>query len=332
MYTATGTYSVNPVFFGEPREKTDTQAKNRVNAYTFGFNGQEKDNEVSGIGNSLDFGERIYNSRLGKFLSIDGLTINYPMLAPYQFASNCPISGIDIDGLEFYYAADGSLIGNIGTSTEVRVVNEADIVSARWNIGMSNYYLEKMQNSGEMSYYTESMKFKAAADGQSTRHCLDNDELNTRAFLATITTLESGAYNRKIGGGTFEGNEHPGGQTLRFGKTKVYVSAAGAYQITEGTYEWLKEKDNSITNFSPKNQDKMAVMLIDTKGALEDVKQGKISEAASKLNRTWSSLPGGSEETKNLDETKQIFQEKRAGELNNNSQLATPQGSLENTP
>ena len=44
---------------------------------------------------------RIYDPRLGKFLSVDPLTKQYPELTPYQFASNRPIDGIDLDGLEF---------------------------------------------------------------------------------------------------------------------------------------------------------------------------------------------------------------------------------------
>jgi hypothetical protein len=43
---------------------------------------------------------RIYNARLGKFLSVDPITAQYPMLTPYQFASNTPIVAIDLDGLE----------------------------------------------------------------------------------------------------------------------------------------------------------------------------------------------------------------------------------------
>jgi hypothetical protein len=34
-------------------------------------------------------------------LSVDPLTKSYPMLTPYQFASNRPINGIDLDGLEW---------------------------------------------------------------------------------------------------------------------------------------------------------------------------------------------------------------------------------------
>ncbi len=36
--------------------------------YRYGFNGKEKDNEWSGIGNHLDFGERGYDSRIARWL------------------------------------------------------------------------------------------------------------------------------------------------------------------------------------------------------------------------------------------------------------------------
>ncbi|MBK8887532.1 MAG: hypothetical protein IPN46_13740 [Saprospiraceae bacterium] len=47
-----------------------------------------------------DYGFRIYNPSIGKFLSVDPLTKSYPMLTPYQFASNSPIANSDLDGLE----------------------------------------------------------------------------------------------------------------------------------------------------------------------------------------------------------------------------------------
>lgn len=45
---------------------------------------------------------RIYDPRLGKFLSVDPLAPEYPELTPYQFASNTPNMAIDLDGLEAY--------------------------------------------------------------------------------------------------------------------------------------------------------------------------------------------------------------------------------------
>ncbi len=66
--------------------------------YGFAFNGKENDNEVKGTGNSLDFGARIYDSRTGKFLSIDSYFRNFPNETNYSFAGNCPIKFIDYKG------------------------------------------------------------------------------------------------------------------------------------------------------------------------------------------------------------------------------------------
>ncbi len=79
---------------------SSTGAENR---YRYGFNGKENDNEVKGEGNQQDYGMRIYDTRLGRFLSVDPLTEEYPELTPYQFASNTPIQAIDLDGLEMHH-------------------------------------------------------------------------------------------------------------------------------------------------------------------------------------------------------------------------------------
>lgn len=56
---------------------------------------------------------RIYDPRVGRFLSVDPISKKYPELTPYQFASNNAIHLIDIDGLEggipISYAASNPL-------------------------------------------------------------------------------------------------------------------------------------------------------------------------------------------------------------------------------
>ena len=47
-----------------------------------------------------DYGFRIYNPSIGRFLSVDPLAKDYSYYSPYQFAGNSPIQAIDIDGLE----------------------------------------------------------------------------------------------------------------------------------------------------------------------------------------------------------------------------------------
>ncbi len=68
--------------------------------YPFGFNGKEKVDEVTGEGNSYDFGERFYDARNARFFSIDRLQKKFPNKSPYLFAANNPILFIDREGLE----------------------------------------------------------------------------------------------------------------------------------------------------------------------------------------------------------------------------------------
>ena len=104
----------------------------------YGFNGKMKDNEWAGVGNHMDYGFRRQDTRTGRFISVDPLTKKYPMLTPYQFASNSPIAGIDLDGLEHYYAADGKLLGKYGSSKVVRVVNNSDANTFKATLGHKN--------------------------------------------------------------------------------------------------------------------------------------------------------------------------------------------------
>jgi RHS repeat-associated protein len=66
-------------------------------SYRYSFNGKEDDKDLK----QQDYGMRISRPDLGRFLSVDPISKQYPELTPYQFASNRPIQGVDLDGLEF---------------------------------------------------------------------------------------------------------------------------------------------------------------------------------------------------------------------------------------
>ena len=92
--------------------------------YRYGFNGKENDNEMKGEGNQQDYGMRIYDTRLVRFLSEDPITDKYPELTPYQFAGNTPIQAIDLDGLEPWFAIKGAIQWLL--SDEVNDINEGN--------------------------------------------------------------------------------------------------------------------------------------------------------------------------------------------------------------
>jgi len=64
--------------------------------YRFGFNGQEKDNDFAN--ENLNFGARIYDSRIGRWHSVDAYSGMYSSYSSYNYALNNPIVNIDTDG------------------------------------------------------------------------------------------------------------------------------------------------------------------------------------------------------------------------------------------
>ena len=103
---------------------TDTVYLATGDGYRYGFNGKERDDEWNGVGNMYDYGFRIYDPRIAKFLSVDPLFQSYPWYTPYQFAGNMPIWAIDLDGLEEYIVINK--IGRDGNTfkTVIRTISD----------------------------------------------------------------------------------------------------------------------------------------------------------------------------------------------------------------
>lgn len=66
----------------------------------FGYRGQEKDNEIRGEGNSINYAFRIHDVRIGRFFAIDPLSAKFPWNSSYAFSENKVIHAIELEGLE----------------------------------------------------------------------------------------------------------------------------------------------------------------------------------------------------------------------------------------
>lgn len=100
--------------------------------YRFGFQGQEQDNILKGDGNSISFSYRIYDTRLGKFLSVDPLFHEYPWNSTYSFAENRIVDGIDLEGLEFLSAKESRLEISYGY-VRLKIENFSSVSRSAWN-------------------------------------------------------------------------------------------------------------------------------------------------------------------------------------------------------
>ena len=110
-------------------------------SYRFGFNGKEKDNEVMGEGNEYAYEYRIFNSRIGKFFSIDPWEKKYKWQTPYAYYSNSPIWKVDFKGM--------------GDPTD-----KPEISSANASKNSNRFKLVKRHKTNGTSYYHTGVDIK----------------------------------------------------------------------------------------------------------------------------------------------------------------------------
>jgi muramidase (phage lysozyme) len=141
----------------------------------------------------------------------------------------------------------------------------------------------------------------------------ETEARNERAFLMMIRHAEGTAgangYRTRFGGGYFAGFvDHPriAVQFTDKAGRRLWTSAAGAYQAMAvspippfgmGRYTKVDTWDRisrklGLVDFSPESQDRFALALIEEKGALNDVRAGRVAMAVEKVRKVWASLPG----------------------------------------
>ncbi|OWP74030.1 hypothetical protein BWK62_15215, partial [Flavobacterium oreochromis] len=68
--------------------------------YRYGFQGQEKDDELKGEGNYINFTYRGHDPRVGKFFAVDPKEDEYPWNSSYAFSENRVLDAIELEGAE----------------------------------------------------------------------------------------------------------------------------------------------------------------------------------------------------------------------------------------
>jgi RHS repeat-associated protein len=153
--------------------------------YRYGFNGKENDNEVYGLGNWQDYGDRFYNPQIGRFPSVDPLFKNYPWYSSYQFAGNTPVQAVDIDGKE-----------------------PRNLMTAAIMVAPSEPALKKLKSTDynfwkDMLTFEKTYSFRDLIDGNANIRRQEMDkasgsELNTDYYAAIITKLPPGMTQHQL--------------------------------------------------------------------------------------------------------------------------------------
>ena len=184
----------------------DSRSYTAATTYRYGFNGKENDKETG----EQDYGMRIYDPRIGKFLSVDPISKKYPELTPYQFASNTPIMAVDLDGLEIFYAANGSYLGKSGNSTQIRIIADKTIfLIVKENLSCTNCNHKWLNNRSADAYISnQKVEDKLILDWAITNQPkIEDREFVMSLFKKNLSDKDGRIFEVILPGNTFVGNK-----------------------------------------------------------------------------------------------------------------------------
>ena len=236
-------------------------------AYRYGFNSMEKDDELKGDGNSYDFGARMLDPRLGRWLTIDPQTPKQPSFSPYKAFLNSPIIFNDPDGEDEYLVI---IIKDEKTGTQLRM-EVPEPISNRLRAGNIREAGNSTNIYETQNYYDFKtvMTITIGADGKTSqdvkRYTLTESKRYTKTMFSSILSgVSTGAivdpnaqgWNLEGKGGTQNSGENytsksggasPTKQKAKYGVKSndiedflTYCGAAGR-SLSKTSPDWWKE-------------------------------------------------------------------------------------------
>lgn len=137
--------------------------------YRRGFNGMELDDEVKGGGNSYDFGARMYNPKVGTFLSTDNYKAKYPDISPYVSFINNPNSFVDKSGDTVTITVFGNSVGttmiNLYSASEIKAnpkLKGKQIEVPVYEVTVTN------ENGSTATYFYTRISYRGSASDPTT--------------------------------------------------------------------------------------------------------------------------------------------------------------------
>ena len=169
--------------------------------YRFGFQNQEKDDEIKGEGNSVNYTFRMHDPRLGRFFAVDPISNHYPYNSVYAFSENKVIQCIELEGRQaimiigfFYTKNDNQLVlvfsgdhqvkNNATASYSMRVPagtlgNPEELIFTKDEFNTVDFgyqQLQKIFGNGNLSFSNDHNSLLLNGKGKLGATCLTNSE------------------------------------------------------------------------------------------------------------------------------------------------------------
>jgi hypothetical protein len=220
-----------------------------MDSYRYGFQNQEKDDEMKGAGNMVNFKFRIHDSRIGRFFCLDPLAYKFPHNSPYAFSENVLIDHIEFEGLEKIH----HLVYNKKENKWVTSWIETDN-SLTENVNAYHHFDASGNNHktvvtpwktkpGKVEKITYSGNIKVGSENRENMYNQFSEESYNKYAFTSIDTRSapdpthygefSGGYDGANSGGRLSGQHgwDNGGKQMTFGMVGVFTAP---FTIVEG--------------------------------------------------------------------------------------------------
>jgi len=171
--------------------------------YIYKYCGKERDEETG----LYYYGARYYAAWLCRFVSVDPLNEKYPELSAYQYASNRPITMIDLDGLEAFPNPFDQVIQGVkgmwdeamnymGLTPAKELNNQKALEKQQSNYNKQGYTVAINNKTQDISIFKSELAL--SKDKVSTRTSM-NYELTESVFQINPSGNIADIYIRKTG-------------------------------------------------------------------------------------------------------------------------------------
>jgi RHS repeat-associated protein len=214
--------------------------KSGSQSYRFSFQGQEKDDEIKGQGNSLNYEYRMHDPRIGRFFATDPLECYFAYNSPYAFSENRVIDGVEFEGLEVVPANEKWDMKETSTSATIDPENDVNWeggFKAGWFGGefLTLHEITAGANKGNWYAVSHGQSLSETAEGKTPGYIWflnmkkgDTDHMNAHAPGQENYSYEEGTY-------IFGKDVVPDGASFTIDRT---VSTGGLIWAVSSEYEY----------------------------------------------------------------------------------------------
>jgi RHS repeat-associated protein len=208
--------------------------------YRFSFQGQEKDDEIKGQGNYLNYEYRMHEPRIGRFFATDPLECYFAYNSPYAFSENRVIDGVEFEGLEVVPANEKWDMKETSTSATIDPENDVNWeggFKAGWFGGefLTLHEITAGANKGNWYAVSHGQSLSETAEGKTPGYIWflnmkkgDTDHMNAHAPGQENYSYEEGTY-------IFGKDVVPDGASFTIDRT---VSTGGLIWAVSSEYEY----------------------------------------------------------------------------------------------